>query len=123
MVRRLPRVRADLRGTGGAARRRRGFRLDRVEDDADALGDLDIENFPTLLIADAGGASFFGPVTPQRQTAERLIRGALAGGLRVEADPALVARVGALVGERRVAGAGRGISLQRGDRCRRRPLT
>ena len=27
-----------------------------IEDDADALGDLDIENFPTLLIADAAGA-------------------------------------------------------------------
>jgi thiol-disulfide isomerase/thioredoxin len=76
-----------------------------VEDDADALGDLDIENFPTLLIADAGAASFFGAVTPQRQTAERLIRGALAGGLRVDADPALVARVGALVGARRVGPA------------------
>jgi thioredoxin 1 len=73
-----------------------------IEDDADALGDLDIEDFPTLLIADATGARFFGPVMPQMQTAERLIRGALAGGLAAESDPAVVERVGALVASRRV---------------------
>ena len=73
-----------------------------IEDDADALGDLDIENFPTLLIADAGGARFYGPVMPQAQTAERLIRGALAGGLAAATDPALVERVGALVATRRI---------------------
>ena len=72
-----------------------------IEDDADALGDLDIEDFPTLLIADAAGARFFGPVTPQAQTAERLIRGALAGTLAAgAADPALVERVAALVPDR-----------------------
>jgi thioredoxin 1 len=69
-----------------------------IEDDADALGDLDIEDFPTLVIADSGGARFFGPVTPQAQTAERLIRGALAGALvAADADPALVEHVRALV--------------------------
>jgi thioredoxin 1 len=69
-----------------------------IEDDADALGDLDIEDFPTLLIADSGGARFFGPVTPQAQTAERLIRGALAGALVAnDADRALVEHVRALV--------------------------
>jgi len=73
-----------------------------IEDDADALGDLDIENFPTLLIADEAGARFFGPVMPQASTAERLIRGALAGGLAVDSDPALVAHVGVLVPRRLV---------------------
>ena len=85
-----------------------------IEDDADALGDLDIENFPTLLIADAGGARFFGPVMPQAPTAERLIRGALAGELgRRHGDPALVEHVRALVAEpaRRPTP---GISLQPG---------
>ena len=52
-----------------------------VEDEADALGDLDIENFPTLLIADGERTVFLGPVTPQVQTAERLLRSALAGEL------------------------------------------
>jgi thioredoxin 1 len=73
-----------------------------IEDDADALGDLDIEDFPTLLIADATGARFFGPVMPQAQTAERLIRGALAGGLAADSDPTVVERVRALVASRRV---------------------
>jgi thiol-disulfide isomerase/thioredoxin len=54
-----------------------------VEDEADALGDLDIEDFPTLLIADADTILFLGPVTPQAQTAERLVRSALAGELEV----------------------------------------
>jgi thiol-disulfide isomerase/thioredoxin len=77
-----------------------------VEDDADVLGDLDIENFPTLLIADAAGARFFGPVTPQAQTAERLIRGALEGTLvAAGTDPALVGHVAALVPDRPVRSA------------------
>jgi thiol-disulfide isomerase/thioredoxin len=71
-----------------------------VEDDADALGDPDIENFPTLLIADAGGPRFFGTVTPHAQTAERLIQSALAGELAVTADGALAERVRALVAGR-----------------------
>ena len=69
-----------------------------IEDDADALGDLDIEDFPTLLIADAGGARFLGPVTPQAQTAERLIRERARRRPRRQAgDAALVERVRALV--------------------------
>ena len=48
-----------------------------VEDEADVLGDLDIENFPTLLIAQGDATLFLGPVTPQVQTAERLVRGAM----------------------------------------------
>jgi len=71
-----------------------------VEDEADALGDPDIENFPTLLITDAGGARFLGPVTPQAQTAERLIRGALAGELALAPDHGLGDRVRTLLAER-----------------------
>ena len=47
-----------------------------IEDESDALGDPDIENFPTLLIAGDDRALFFGAVTPQAQTAERLVQGA-----------------------------------------------
>ena len=80
-----------------------------IEDDADALGDLDIENFPTLLVADAGGARFFGPVTPQAQTAERLLRGVLAGELAaVAVEPMLLQQVAVLVPQRAPAGGGRG---------------
>jgi thioredoxin 1 len=74
-----------------------------IEDDADALGDLDIENFPTLLIADAAGARFFGPVMPQASTAERVIRGALGSALAADTDPALVEHVRALVPRRLIA--------------------
>ena len=52
-----------------------------IEDESDALGDPDIENFPTLLLADAGGLRFLGAVTPHAATAERLVQNALAGAL------------------------------------------
>ena len=45
-----------------------------VEDDADLLHPLDVEDFPTLLIAVGAQARFFGPVAPHAQTLERLIR-------------------------------------------------
>ena len=67
-----------------------------VEDEADVLGDPDIENFPTLLIARGGSPLFFGAVTPQPQTAERLVLGAIAGDLvpvRDELAIALALRV------------------------------
>ena len=67
-----------------------------VEDEADALGELDIENFPTLFIAHADDALFLGPVTPQPGTAERLVESAIAGKLGTGADaefPGLAARV------------------------------
>jgi thioredoxin len=77
-----------------------------VEDDADALGDPDIDDFPTLLIADAQALRFFGPVTPQAQTAERLVRQALDGALTQGGDEALVERVRALVRSRNGSDAG-----------------
>jgi thiol-disulfide isomerase/thioredoxin len=52
-----------------------------IEDESDALGDPDIENFPTLLLADAEGLRFLGTVTPHLATAERLVQNALAGSL------------------------------------------
>ena len=67
-----------------------------VEDEADALGDLDIDNFPTLLIAEGDTLRFLGVVTPQPQTAERLIRSAIAGELVAPADAVLVRRVRAI---------------------------
>ncbi len=44
-----------------------------VEDHADMTGDLEIENFPSLLIADQNGIRFFGPLTPQLGTITRLV--------------------------------------------------
>ncbi|MBK9444189.1 MAG: thioredoxin family protein [Comamonadaceae bacterium] len=48
-----------------------------VEDEADLLEPLDIENFPTLLITVAGAPFFFGTITPQSQTLARLVRATL----------------------------------------------
>lgn len=45
-----------------------------VEDEADLLHPLDVDDFPTLLIGVDGAPRFFGPLTPQAQTLERLVR-------------------------------------------------
>lgn len=44
-----------------------------VEDEAALLGDLDIETFPTLLVARPEGARFMGALTPHAQTLSRLL--------------------------------------------------
>lgn len=44
-----------------------------IEDEADLVGDLEVETFPTLLITDAAGMRFFGPLTPHAQTLSRLL--------------------------------------------------
>lgn len=50
------------------------FRWLDVEDEADALGELDVDTFPTLVIGDARGPRFHGPVLPQPGQIERLLR-------------------------------------------------
>ncbi len=45
-----------------------------IEDHAELVGDMDIETFPTLLVADEAGILFFGPLTPQAQTLKRLLQ-------------------------------------------------
>lgn len=44
-----------------------------IEDQADVVGDLDVENFPTLLMQRADTVAFFGPVLPDPRIAERLM--------------------------------------------------
>jgi len=44
-----------------------------IEDQADVVGDLDVENFPTLLLQHGDTVAFFGTVVPDPQVAERLI--------------------------------------------------
>jgi thioredoxin 1 len=48
-----------------------------IEDDADWLGDVDVETFPTLLVADRERVRFYGPLTPQPQTLRRVLRAAI----------------------------------------------
>lgn len=58
-----------------------------IEDDADQLGDLDIETFPTLLVLHRGRPLFFGPVLPQIDVVDRLLQ-TLRGGAPAEAQVA-----------------------------------
>lgn len=52
-----------------------------IEDHDEVLGGLDVENFPTLLIAHGDAAMFFGTVTPHAQTLTRLVQTAAVQGL------------------------------------------
>ena len=52
-----------------------------IEDQAELVGDLDVETFPTLLMADAQGTWFFGPLTPQANTLSRLLDSLQSGDL------------------------------------------
>jgi len=68
-----------------------------VEDEADLLHPLDIEDFPTLLLAAGKEPRFFGPVMPQAETLERLIRSQIqdrgAPALKNPAVSELLARI------------------------------
>jgi hypothetical protein len=45
-----------------------------IEDQADIVGDIDVENFPTLLIQRGDIVAFFGTVLPDARLAERLVQ-------------------------------------------------
>lgn len=55
--------------------------IDDESDLLDSIEGLDVVDFPTLLIIDAAGLRFFGPVTPQSETLERIVCTAGAGKL------------------------------------------
>lgn len=52
-----------------------------IEDEAAVLGDLDVENFPTLLIAQGDEVRFWGTVMPHASTLTRMVQAAAAGAL------------------------------------------
>jgi thioredoxin 1 len=56
-----------------------------IEDEADLVHPVEVENFPTVLIAVGSETRFFGPLTPQPETLERLVRA-------VEGMPAIADR-------------------------------
>ncbi|WP_048439514.1 co-chaperone YbbN [Caenimonas sp. SL110] len=63
-----------------------------VEDEADAMGDVDIETFPTLMIARDDEPLFFGPVQPSGAQFSRLLSslletGSASGPVSPEAGP------------------------------------
>ena len=66
-----------------------------VEDEAAAMGDVDIETFPTLLVADGGRPLFFGPIQPSATQLSRLLAnqfgdGAVASGVTAETSALLI---------------------------------
>ena len=66
-----------------------------VEDEADVLDPLDVENFPTLLLAVGEEPRFFGPVTPQAEMLERLVRSQIQDtGAPALSEPAVTALLG-----------------------------
>ncbi|MBC8057060.1 MAG: thioredoxin family protein [Rhizobiales bacterium] len=60
-----------------------------IEDDEDALGGVDVVDFPTLLVAQGDRIPFFGPVLPHAQTARHLLQRALRGELGAVTDAGL----------------------------------
>lgn len=66
------------------------FRWVDIEDDEQALGDVDVVDFPTLLIAQGEAVHFFGPVLPHAQAARQLIERALRHELALSREPALI---------------------------------
>lgn len=60
-----------------------------VEDEAETMGDVDVETFPTVLVAHAGRPMFFGPVLPSAGQFQRLletVRGAGAAPAGITPD-------------------------------------
>lgn len=51
-----------------------------IEDHADVVGDLDVENFPTLLIQHHEQVAFFGTMLPDPGLAHRLVQAQSAYG-------------------------------------------
>jgi thiol-disulfide isomerase/thioredoxin len=69
-----------------------------VEDEADLVDPIEVENFPTVLISQAGQPRFFGTVTPHLETLRRLIQSSSAADARPLQAPdvaALTQRLGA----------------------------
>ena len=60
-----------------------------VENQADLVGDLEIETFPTLLVSSDKGLKFLGAITPQADVLRRLVNSLLQpGAARLSHQPA-----------------------------------
>jgi thioredoxin 1 len=70
------------------AREHPGVRFESIdiEDQADLMGDVDVETFPTLLIVDGDKPSFFGPVLPRAEALKAALRSAEVGATVDDAD-------------------------------------
>jgi len=66
-----------------------------IEDQADLVGDLDVENFPTLLLQRGDTVAFFGTMVPDGGVADRLVQA------QAEQSPDELARLAQSSQERR----------------------
>ncbi|MES2890114.1 MAG: thioredoxin family protein [Pseudomonadota bacterium] len=75
------------------------FRWVDIEDEADTVGSVEVENFPTLLVAQGGDIRFFGPLPPHAQTLRTTVERALNAPLMASSDPAVTALAQRLAGQ------------------------
>ena len=66
-----------------------------IEDQAELVGELDIETFPTLVLLRGAQVLFHGPLTPQAEVLERVVRAAITAPeapREIDAEVAALAR-------------------------------
>ena len=63
-----------------------------IEDQADLVDPMEVDNFPTLLVVVDGAVRFFGSITPQTETLQRLVQAQLEAPAATT-DPAVTALV------------------------------
>lgn len=85
----LARVTSELAADHGGLRR---HWID-IEDEADLVGDFDVETFPTLVVIGADGVRFAGPLTPQPETLRRLLRATVVDGRSGAGWPAVAPEI------------------------------
>jgi thioredoxin 1 len=64
-----------------------------VEDEADLIDPIEVEDFPTILIAAGEKPLFFGTVLPHVETLERLIQDKMSGGEHAPIKDAAVVKL------------------------------
>jgi thioredoxin 1 len=64
------------------------FRWIDIEDEAELAGDVDVETFPTLLVADGANVLFAGIVLPKEADSLRLLQSLIDGRAAGDAAPA-----------------------------------
>jgi thioredoxin 1 len=71
------------------------FRWLDIEDESEVAGDLDVETFPTVLVARGGRVLFLGPILPQPALLERLLASLEEGVPQMAGAQALLERINA----------------------------
>ena len=58
-----------------------------IEDEADLVDPIEVDNFPTLLVVADGQARFFGTLTPHIDTLRRILQNQLSAERAPSGDP------------------------------------